>query len=388
VYARERIAEGARAQQLYEAIDGAPTVRAFRLADRHVSRVADRSLAAVDLSLAAVRLRTRLFGRLNLAELAGMTAILAAGFLLVRSHTVTVGAATAAALYFHRLFDPINALLALADDAQAAGAAAARLVGIAQLPPVSEPASARRPADASIAARGIRHAYRPGHEVLHGIDLYVPPGGHLALIGRSGAGKTTLAKLIAGIHRPTSGEILIGRLGHADLDPAATRRTVTLLTQETHVFAGTLADDLRLARPGAGDGELEAALARVGADWVAALPDGIDTRIGDGGHRLTSTQAQQLALARLALADPPIAILDEATADAGSAGARILDRAAENVLRDRTALIVAHRLSQARRADRIAVLEDGALAEHGSHDALLEQGGAYSRLWEAWNSAG
>jgi ATP-binding cassette subfamily C protein len=152
-----------------------------------------------------------------------------------------------------------------------------------------------------------------------------------------------------------------------------------------HVFDGPLAADLRLAKPDASEAELEAALDRVGAlEWARALPDGLATRVGSGGVGLTPTQAQQLALARLALADPPVAVLDEATAEAGSAGARVLERAAEAVLAGRTALVVAHRLTQAARADRIAVMEAGRVVEQGTHDALVAAGGAYAALWGAW----
>jgi ATP-binding cassette subfamily C protein len=192
---------------------------------------------------------------------------------------------------------------------------------------------------------------------------------------------------VAGFQAPTEGGVALGGVPLASLGPAATRRAVGLVTQEVHVFAGTLADDLRLADPDASDAELEAALELVGAlDWARALADGLATRVGAGGVALTATQAQQLALARLALADPPVAVLDEATAEAGSAGARVLERAAERVLADRTALVVAHRLTQAARADRVVVLEAGRIVEDGPHDALIRNGGPYAALWRAWSA--
>jgi ATP-binding cassette, subfamily C, bacterial len=160
------------------------------------------------------------------------------------------------------------------------------------------------------------------------------------------------------------------------------------VTQEVHVFAGTLAEDLRLARPSATDAELAQALERVGAlAWARALPDGLITRIGDGGVDLTAVQSQQLALARLVLADPPIAILDEATAEAGSAGARVLERSADAALAGRTALVVAHRLSQAAGSDRVVVLEAGRVVEDAPHDVLVHAGGAYAALWSSWSGA-
>jgi ATP-binding cassette, subfamily C, bacterial len=316
--------------------------------------------------------------------------------------------ATAAALYFHSLFNPINAALALIDDAQSAAASLARLVGVSDLPTEQEPA--RTPAtveragetavdtavegavdataDASVKAAGLRHSYLPGHEVLRDVDLTIGPGERVALVGASGAGKTTLAKLIAGIHRPTSGSVALGGVPIDELGPARTRRTVALISQEVHVFAGPLADDLKLAKPDATTDELLDALAAVDAlGWAKALPDGLDTVVGAGGHTLTVVQAQQLALARLVLADRPVAILDEATAEAGSAGARMLEVAAQRATAGRTGLMVAHRLTQAATADTVVVLDSGRVVEHGTHDELVAAGGRYAQLWAAWSGS-
>ncbi|MBE1577326.1 ABC transporter ATP-binding protein [Amycolatopsis roodepoortensis] len=386
LYAKQRIATGSQQQQLLDTIGGAKTVRAFRLADAHVERVRQRSEGAMDLMLRGVRLMTRFFARLNLAEFVGLSAVLAAGFLLVGADAVTVGAATAAALYFHSLFGPINSALALVDDAQAAAASLARLIGVADLPAPREPQRPAKPVDASVKAAGISHSYVDGHPVLREVDLSLSPGERVALVGASGAGKTTLAKLIAGIHTPASGTISVGGVPLDELGPSATRQAVALISQEVHVFAGSLADDLRLARPGASDAELLAALEKVGArGWAEALSDGLATVVGEGGHRLTVTQSQQLALARLVLADPPIAILDEATAEAGSAGAKTLEAAAAAALEGRTGLVVAHRLTQAAASDRVVVLDAGVIVESGTHDELVASGGQYATLWAAWS---
>ncbi|QUQ66330.1 ABC transporter ATP-binding protein [Kutzneria sp. CA-103260] len=386
LYASQREAVGTQQQQLLDTIGGAATVRAFRLTDTHLDRVRQRSSSAVDLALQGVRLVTRFYARLNLAEFVGLSAILAMGFLLVGANAVTVGVATAAALYFHSLFGPITTALALVDDAQAATASLARLIGVADLPPVAEPSQPARPVDASVKTAGTGFSYVDGHPVLRDVDLAVAPGERVALVGASGAGKTTLAKLIAGIHRPSAGSITLGGVGLDELGPTGVRQMVALISQEVHVFAGPLADDLRLAHPAATDAELLAALEKVGAlSWVDSLPDGLATVVGEGGHQLTVTQAQQLALVRLVLADPPIAILDEATADAGSAGARVLESSAAAALEGRTALVVAHRLTQASASDRIVVLDAGSVVETGTHEELVAANGRYATLWAAWS---
>ncbi|MGH3693991.1 MAG: ABC transporter ATP-binding protein [Pseudonocardiaceae bacterium] len=388
MYAAERTAEGTRAQQMLGSIEGAATVRAFRLARAHTERIAQRCRDAVAISLNTVAVQTRFSSRLNFAELIGTSAVLLAGFTLVRSGTITVGAATAAALYFIRLFDPINILLGLVDEAQKATAALARLVGVTRLPRPDPDGPTGEPADSSITVDAVRHSYTAGHDVLTGVDLTLTPGERVAVVGASGAGKTTLAKLIAGMHTPTTGQVRIGGVTVSALDPAAPRAAVVLVTQEVHTFAGPLIDNLRLARPGATEAELVAALGRVDAlAWARALPSGLTTVVGAGGNRLTATQAQQLALARLVLADPLVAILDEATAEAGSAGARVLEAAALRALDGRTALVVAHRLTQAATADRIVMLDTGRVVESGSHAELAAGDGPYAQLWKAWSQA-
>ncbi|MEU5766480.1 ABC transporter ATP-binding protein [Streptomyces asoensis] len=387
LYARERIATGAQQQQLLDTIGGARTVRAYRMQTRHTREVTERSRASVELTMRGVRLVLRFYSRLHIAEYAGLGAVLVTGFLLVRSGSASVGTATAAALYFHALFGPVNTALVLLDDAQSATAGLARLVGVVDEPvPASAGHADDRPVPAgapSVTLTAVSHAYVPGRPVLHGVDLEIRPKERVALVGTTGAGKTTLAKLVAGLHRPDGGRVDVG-----GVEPDESGRLVGLVTQEVHVFAGTLADDLRLARPQADDEELREALATVGAlGWAQALPDGLETVVGDGGHRLTADRAQQLALARILLADPPVVVLDEATAEAGSSGARQLDEAAERALRGRTALVVAHRLSQAATADRVVVLSDGRVVENGTHDELLAAGGTYAALWQAWSGS-
>ncbi|MFK0133125.1 ABC transporter ATP-binding protein [Streptomyces rubiginosohelvolus] len=403
LYADQRVANGAQQQQLLETIGGAVTVRGHRLEEQHTERSAGRSRKAVDLTMRSVNLVLGFYGRLHIAEYIGLAAVLIAGFWLVRDGAVSIGTATAAALYFHSLFGPVNAALVLLDDAQSAAAGLARLVGVTDLadqpePAAGEPAAGKAaPAsvprqriassEAAVTVHAVSHAYGPGRPVLHEVSLTLEPGEHVALVGTSGAGKSTLARIVAGVQQPTSGTVT-APAGTGSAAAGAGEHPVVLVTQEVHVFTGTLAEDLRLARPDASDADLRTALATVHAlDWAEALPDGLATVVGEGGHRLDPARAQQLALARLVLADPALAVLDEATAEAGSAGARVLERSAEAALAGRTALVVAHRLTQAVAADRVVVLEAGRVVESGPHDELRDADGPYAALWRAWSGS-
>ncbi|MFD0822851.1 ATP-binding cassette domain-containing protein, partial [Micromonospora zhanjiangensis] len=238
----------------------------------------------------------------------------------------------------------------------------------------------------AVDARDLRYAYRPGRDVLHGVSLTVAPGERLAMVGPSGAGKSTLGRLLAGIHAPRTGVVAVGGTPLADLSPDRLRRRVALVTQEHHVFIGTLRDNLVMVRPSATDEEVREALSAVDAlAWAAALPDGLDTVVGTGGHPLSAAQAQQLALARLVLADPHTLVLDEATSLIDPRAARHLERSLAGVLRGRTVIAIAHRLFSAHDADRVAVVEDGRITELGPHDALVAAGGSYAALWRSWH---
>ncbi|MEU8376276.1 ABC transporter ATP-binding protein [Micromonospora sp. NPDC048894] len=381
-YAAERVAIAQRSQQFVESVQGIRTVHAYRLEDRHLAGITAVSARARDISTSVFALYTRFVGRIHGAELAGLGAVLAVGFLLVRRDAVTLGEVSAAALLLHRLFGPVLHLMVTFDKAQDAGASLARLVGVLGTDPEGR-GGGTVPTAHDLVLTGVGFSYDGATPVLRDVSLRVGSGQVVALVGSTGAGKTTVASIAAGALRPGHGTATLGGVPVTEL-PA---RTVALVSQETHVFAGPLDEDLRLARPHASPEELTAALARVGAlTWVLALPEGLGTVVGEGGHPLTPAQAQQLALARVVLLDPAVVVLDEATAEAGSAGARDLEQAAAAALAGRTALVVAHRLTQAVAADHIIVMDHGEIVESGPHADLVGAGASYARLWAAWTA--
>ncbi|MFJ3667084.1 ABC transporter ATP-binding protein [Streptomyces sp. NPDC090106] len=381
VYRDIRLLEAERGQSVLEAVHGADTVRAHRDQERVLTQVAERSERAITRQRDGVRLRNAFVGGLNTAEFLGLSAVLATGFALLSAGEITVGTATAAALAFHRLFGPIGAVLGSLDDVQRATVGLSRLVGLTtRTPATGGPEPAGSASGAGVEVREVSYAYG-GRPALDKVSLRITPGTTMALVGASGSGKSTLAHLVAGLTTPESGEVLLGGTS------AVRSRGAYLVTQETHLFRGTLADNLTLARPDASREEMASALRGCGADWAFDLPDGLDTRVGADGVPLDEAAVQHLALARVLLADPPVVVLDEATAESGTGPHATLHKALASVTRDRTALVVAHQLHQARRADLIAVLADGRTAELGTHDELSAAGGTYADLWSAATTA-
>ncbi|MEV7430540.1 MULTISPECIES: ABC transporter ATP-binding protein [unclassified Nocardioides] len=374
---------------LTETVHGARTVEALGLADERVRAIDEDIADSFAAERYTLRLRTVFFPSMEISYLLPTVATLLLGGWLYLRGEVSLGDVTAATLYVQMLIDPVDRIVSILDELQMGAASLARLLGVAEVPD-DRAATDRVPDGEELAATDVRFAYAEGRDVLHGVDLRVGVGERLAMVGPSGAGKSTLGRLLAGIHPPRTGSVTVGGVGLTELPLDDLRGHVALVTQEHHVFVGTLRENLALAAPpGAGEDDVRAALAAVDAlEWADGLPEGLDTVVGSGGLSLTDAQAQQLALARLVLADPHTLVLDEATSLIDPRAARHLERSLAAVLEGRTVIAIAHRLFSAHDADRVAVVEDGRIAELGSHDELVAAGGSYAALWESWNGRG
>ncbi|MFE9861439.1 ABC transporter ATP-binding protein [Streptomyces sp. NPDC005506] len=387
-YLAEGAANSALGEQLAATAAGARTVEALGLQQ---SRIDACHQAIEECRRARTRtlfLRSVLFPAVDISYVVPVAGVLLIGGVLHGHGAMSLGAVVASALYLRQLSQPLDTILQRVEQLQSSSASFARVEGIGVVPHVPS-ARSRTPADDRIAVTGVHYAYGGGGDdadVLHGVDLTVRPGEHLAIVGPSGAGKTTLGRLLAGVDVPRTGSVTVGGVPVAGLTPDRLRRQVVLVTQEHHVFLGTVRDNLRIAAPSATDAELRAALAAVGAEWAGELPDGLDTDLGHAGHRPDGAQAQQLALARVVLADPHTLILDEATALLDPRTARHTERALAAVLEGRTVIAIAHRLQTAHDADRVAVMEDGRITELGAHDDLVAADGAYAALWRSWHA--
>jgi len=371
-----------------ETVDAGRTVEALGLGAHRVRATDERIRRWTAWERYTLWLRSVFFPTVDMPYALAVVGTLGLGGWFTLQGWTTVGQLTSGVLYAQMLVGPVDLILRWYDELQVGQASLARLVGVREIPDAeSDPDAA--PDGRHVRADRVRFGYRPGAgpeaDVLHGIDLRVAPGERLALVGPSGAGKSTLGRLLAGIYAPRAGAVTLGGAELSRLPTERVRAHVALVNQEHHVFVGTLRDNLRLARPDADDTELRAALAAVDAGgWAEALPDGLDTEVGSGGTALTPPQAQQLALARLVLADPHTLVLDEATSLLDPRAARHLERSLARVLDGRTVIAIAHRLHTAHDADRIAVVEDGRIAEYGSHRELVTAGGAYAALWRSW----
>ena len=385
-YLRERMSYATMSGSVSETAEGARTVDAHRLGKRQSERIEGNIRESFYSEMYTLLMRLVWFPMVESAFALAVATTLAWSGWLALHHDITIGAATTVTLYVVQINDPIDRIVSWLDELQIGQTSLARLVGVSVVRD-DRPTEGVEPSNETITMNDVRYAYRPGFDVLNGLSLTIRPGERLAIVGPSGAGKSTIGRLIAGIDAPRSGSVMVGDVALADMPLSMLRRHVALVTQEHHIFIGTVRENLALAKPEATDDEIIRALDAVDAlEWVEALPEGILTELGTTGYQVSPAQAQQVALARLVLSDPHTLVLDEATAMLDPRAARHLERSLVAVLRGRTVVAIAHRLHTAHDADRVCVVIDGTIAELGTHDELVALNGEYASLWSSWRN--
>ena len=386
-YLEVRDGIGQTLSSLQEGLAGVRVVQAFGREEVEARRFTTRSRRLYDAHMRSVKVSAWYLPIIEFSGLITTAIALGVGGWWVHEGRLTVGTVTFFVLTLSNLFEPVQQLSQLFNIVQSAGAALHKLFDLldTEIDVPERPGAVDLPADGAIEVRDVTFGYAGGAPVLRDVDLTIGSGVRLALVGPTGAGKSTLAKLMARLYDPTEGSVVFGGLDLRDGTLASLRKRIVVVPQEGFLFNGTILDNVRLARTEASDEEVAAALDAIGIlDRFASLPEGLATEVRERGSRLSAGEKQLVSLARAALADPAVLVLDEATSSLDPGTEVIVEEAMGRLMEGRTVIVIAHRLSTAERADLVGVVDDGRLAELGSHDDLLAQDGRYAALFRTW----
>jgi ATP-binding cassette subfamily B protein len=386
---RERV--GQNLGTLQEGIAAVRVIQAYAQEDHQIKRFERSNRSLFDSHVRSIRISTWYFGLVEFSGVIATSLVVGIGGWLVHRDTVSLGTVVAFILLLSSLFDPVQQLSQLYNGVQSAAAALHKLFAILDATPeVDEaPDAVALPSRGELAVRAVTFTYASGSSpALEGVDLVVRDGERIALVGPTGAGKSTLAKLMARLYDPTQGSVTYGGMDLRQATHASLRQRIVVVPQEGFLFNGTIRDNVRLARIESSDAEVEEALQRLGVfAHFDRLPEGLDTEVRERGTRLSAGERQLVALGRAALVDPAVLVLDEATSNLDPGTEAEVEAALEKLMQGRTTIVVAHRLTTVQRADRIVVVDKSRIAEVGTHAELVARGGKYAALARAWEKS-